>query len=43
MAVIQVFPAKLLRSMDKSGLDPDAFCDLHSATDLALLTIKDTA
>lgn len=35
MAVLQVFQAKLFRSMDKSGPEPEAFRDLRSATDLA--------
>lgn len=43
MAVLQVFQAKLLRSMDETGPDPDAFRDLRSATDLALHTTKATA
>ncbi|XDV15042.1 hypothetical protein PO909_015190 [Leuciscus waleckii] len=43
MAVLQVFQAKLLRSMDESGPDPEAFKDLHSTTDLALRATKTTA
>lgn len=43
MAVLQVFQAKLLPSMNKSGPDPAAFRDLRSATDLALSATKTTA
>ncbi|CAM4673876.1 unnamed protein product [Leuciscus chuanchicus] len=43
MATLQVFQAKLLRSMDESGPDPDTFKDLRSATDLALRATKTTA
>ncbi|CAM4295375.1 unnamed protein product [Leuciscus chuanchicus] len=43
MATLQVFQAKLLRSMDESGPEPDAFKDLRSATDLALRATKTTA
>ncbi len=43
MAVLQVFQAKLLRSMDESGPDPAAFKELRSATDLALHATKMTA
>lgn len=37
-----MFQAKLFRSMDESGPDPDAFRDLLSATDLALWATKTT-
>lgn len=37
---VQVFPAKLLHSMDESGPNPAAFRELRSATDLALCAIK---
>lgn len=40
MAILQVFQAKLLRSLDESGIDSPAFHDLHSATDLALSATK---
>ncbi|MGL5828138.1 MAG: hypothetical protein ACRC0L_01055 [Angustibacter sp.] len=43
MAILQVFQAKLLRSLDESGPDDPAFCDLRSATDLALRATKATA
>ena len=43
MATLQAFQAKLLRSMDESGPDPDTFKDLRSATDLALRATKTTA
>ncbi|ROL55046.1 hypothetical protein DPX16_20307 [Anabarilius grahami] len=43
MAIFQVFQAKLLRSLDESGVDEPAFRDLHSATDLALRATKATA
>ncbi|XDV15321.1 hypothetical protein PO909_015439 [Leuciscus waleckii] len=43
MAVLQVFQAKLLRSMDESGPELEAFRDLRSATDLALWATKSTA
>ncbi|XP_077058206.1 uncharacterized protein LOC143710852 [Siphateles boraxobius] len=43
MAVLQVYQAKLLRSMDEAGPDPEAFRDLRSATDLALRATKATA
>ncbi len=42
MAVLQVYQAKLLQSMDVSGLDPTAFKELRSMTDLALCTTKAT-
>ncbi len=41
MAVLQVFQAKLLRSME-SSLNPAAFNELRSVTDLALRTTKMT-
>ncbi|ROL29786.1 hypothetical protein DPX16_0843 [Anabarilius grahami] len=43
MAIFQVYQAKLLRSLDESGLDAPAFKDLRSATDLALRATKATA
>ncbi len=43
MAVLQVFQAKLLRSVDESNLNPTAFSELRSATDLALRATKMTA
>ncbi|ROJ57633.1 hypothetical protein DPX16_23832 [Anabarilius grahami] len=43
MAIFQVFQAKLLRSMDESGVEETAFRDLRSATDLALRATKAAA
>ena len=43
MAILQVFQAKLLRSLDESSPSEPAFRDLRSATDLALRTTKATA
>ena len=43
MAVLQVFKAKLLHTMDESGQTSDAFRELCTATDLALSTIRATA
>ncbi|ROL50005.1 hypothetical protein DPX16_0376 [Anabarilius grahami] len=43
MAIFQVFQAKLLRSLDESGIDAPAFKDLRKATDLALRATKATA
>ncbi|ROL50524.1 hypothetical protein DPX16_2823 [Anabarilius grahami] len=43
MAILQVFQAKLLRSLDESGTDAPAFRELRSATDLALCATKATA
>ncbi|ROL41974.1 hypothetical protein DPX16_19823 [Anabarilius grahami] len=43
MAIFQVFQAKLLHSMDKSGVEETAFRDLRSATDLALRATKAAA
>ena len=43
MAVLQVYQAKLLQSMDETGPDPEAFSDLRSAMDLALRATKATA
>lgn len=40
MAVLQVFQAKLLRSMDESEPNPAVFRELRSATDLALRATK---
>ncbi len=43
MAVLQVFQAKLLRSMDESGQEhQEAFKELHTAADLALHATKAT-
>ncbi|ROL50609.1 hypothetical protein DPX16_23879 [Anabarilius grahami] len=42
MTIFQVFQAKLLRSMDESGVEESAFRDLRSATDLALRATKAT-
>lgn len=36
MAMLQVYQANLLHSMDEAGPDPQNFTDLRSATDLAL-------
>ena len=43
MAILQVFQAKLLRSLDESSPSEPAFRDLRSATDLALRATKATA
>lgn len=43
MAILQVFQAKLLRSLDESSSSEPAFRDLRSATDLALRATKATA
>ncbi|XP_067261185.1 uncharacterized protein [Chanodichthys erythropterus] len=43
MAILQVFQAKLLCSLDESSIDAPAFRDLRSATDLALHATKATA
>lgn len=43
MAVLQVFQAKLLRSMDETGPDTATFKELRSTTDLALCATKATA
>ncbi len=43
MSVLQEFQAKLLRDMDESGRDPNAFTELSMAPDLALCTTKVTA
>ncbi|ROI16371.1 Cyclin-dependent kinase 10 [Anabarilius grahami] len=43
MAIFQVFQAKLLCSLDESGIEAPAFKDLRSATDLALRATKATA
>ncbi len=40
MAVLQVFQAKLLRSMDESNLNPAAFSELRIASDLASVSEK---
>ncbi len=43
MAVLQVYQAKLLSSIDKSESDPASLRELRSATDLALRATKTTA
>ncbi len=43
MAVLQLFQAKLLHSMDESNPNPAAFSKLRSTTDLALQATKMTA
>ncbi len=43
MAVLQVFQAKLLSSMDESEPDPATLRELRSATDLALRATKTSA
>ncbi|XP_059366460.1 uncharacterized protein LOC132105393 [Carassius carassius] len=43
MAVLQVFQAQLLKSLDEGRADPEAFKDLHAATDFALKATKKTA
>ncbi|XP_067276297.1 uncharacterized protein [Pseudorasbora parva] len=43
MAVLQVFQARLLRSLDESVPDSEVLKDLRSATDLALRATKATA
>ncbi|XP_059360387.1 taste receptor type 1 member 1-like [Carassius carassius] len=43
MAILKVFQAKLLHSLDESSPSDPAFCDLRSATDLALRATKATA
>lgn len=43
MAILQVFQAKLLRSLDESSSSEPAFRDLRSTTDLALRATKATA
>ncbi len=43
MAILQVFQAKLLWSMEESSQNPDAFKELWTATDLALCATKATA
>lgn len=43
MAVLQVFQAQLLKSLDKGGADPEAFKDLRAGTDFALKATKKTA
>ncbi len=43
MAILQVYQAKLLKSLDEDGPDPEVFKELRRATDLALRAIKVTA
>ncbi|XP_052429854.1 scavenger receptor cysteine-rich type 1 protein M130-like [Carassius gibelio] len=43
MAVLQVFQAQLMKSLDEGGADPEAFKDLRAATDVALKATKKTA
>ncbi|MGL5405379.1 MAG: hypothetical protein ACRDAX_01090, partial [Propionibacteriaceae bacterium] len=43
MAVLQVYQAKLLRSLDESFPDSEILKDLRSATDLALRATKANA
>lgn len=43
MAVLQVFQAKVLLTMDESSQSSNAFRELHTATDLALCATKATA
>lgn len=43
MAVLQVFQAQLLRSLDGNEPDPDGVRDLRAATDFALMATKRTA
>ncbi|KAL0152042.1 hypothetical protein M9458_052646, partial [Cirrhinus mrigala] len=43
MAILQVYQAKLLKSLDEGGPDPEVFKELRRATDLALRTTKVTA
>lgn len=42
MCVLQMFQAKLLRDMDESGRDHDAFMELRMVTDLAPRATKAT-
>ncbi|KAI2647602.1 ORF V: Enzymatic polyprotein [Labeo rohita] len=43
MAILQVYQAKLLKSLDEGGPDPEVFKELRRATDLALRMTKMTA
>ncbi len=43
MAILQVYQAKLIKSLDEDGLDPEMFKELRRATDLALSATKVTA
>ncbi|MGL4351039.1 MAG: hypothetical protein ACRCT2_10830 [Plesiomonas shigelloides] len=43
MAVLQVFQAKILQSLDSGSLEADATRDLRAATDFALMATKRTA
>ncbi len=40
MAILQVYQAKLLKSLDEDGPDPEVFKELRHATDLALRAMK---
>ncbi len=43
MAILLVYQAKLLKSLDEDGPDPEVFKELRRATDLALRATKVTA
>ena len=43
MAVLQVFQAQLLKSLDEGRADPEAFKDLCAAKDFALKATKKMA
>ncbi len=43
MVILQVYQAKLLKSLDECGLDSEIFKELRRATDLALRATKVTA
>ncbi len=43
MAILQVYQAKLLKSLDEDGPDPEVFKELRHAMDLALRATKVTA
>ncbi len=43
MAILQVYQAKLLKSLDEDGPDPEVFKELRRTTDLALRATKVTA
>lgn len=40
MAILRVFQMRLLKSLDEEGLDPESFCKLCTAVDLALCSAK---